>query len=314
MPGRQFTSGSYRYGFNGKEKDDEVAGNGNQIDYGFRVQDPRLGRFLSVDPLTKKYPWWTPYQYAGNNVIKHVDIDGAEVEDDENNVEEPVRVQLRISLNEDYEKEDEDRWEELSLEEKQRELEDFLKANAPKGPLTGLPHTSPYEIPLDLQAPGGGLDLPKLQLLNSAYNEGLIKFTSTEALNNAERDYPQSTTVGDPNGAFVTTGNVGRNLLEQYTSGWITREELGEKLGLNKEQNPDFYKGDLVVFSMSPAQVKNVIPKFATGKEKGVNSKFNSDNPLEASPGVPQLVVPVQKTNSTGEIYKSPLTVKPNDE
>ena len=68
----------YRYGFNGKEKDDEVKGSGNQYDYGFRIYDPRLGRFLSVDPLTKEYPWYTPYQYAGNKPIAFIDRDGLE--------------------------------------------------------------------------------------------------------------------------------------------------------------------------------------------------------------------------------------------
>lgn len=34
-------------------------------DYGMRIYDSRLGRFLSVDPLTQSYPWYTPYQYAG---------------------------------------------------------------------------------------------------------------------------------------------------------------------------------------------------------------------------------------------------------
>jgi hypothetical protein len=46
MPGRRFSSGgSYRYGFNGKEEDDDVKGDGNQQDYGMRIYDPRLGRF-----------------------------------------------------------------------------------------------------------------------------------------------------------------------------------------------------------------------------------------------------------------------------
>ncbi len=79
MPGRTYTSGSgYRYGFNGKENDNEVKGEGNQQDYGMRIYDPRLGRFLSVDPLTKEYPWYTPYQFAGNTPIQAVDLDGAE--------------------------------------------------------------------------------------------------------------------------------------------------------------------------------------------------------------------------------------------
>jgi len=53
MPGRSFSSGDYRYGFNGKEKDSEVSGEGNSYDYGFRIYNPRLGKFLSVDPLYK---------------------------------------------------------------------------------------------------------------------------------------------------------------------------------------------------------------------------------------------------------------------
>lgn len=70
--------GEYRYGFNGKEEDDEIKGNGNSLDYGFRIQDPRTARFLSVDPLSPDYPMLTPYQYASNNPIYNIDIDGLE--------------------------------------------------------------------------------------------------------------------------------------------------------------------------------------------------------------------------------------------
>lgn len=51
MPGRNWSSSTYRYGFNGKENDNEIKGTGNQQDYGMRIYDPRLGRFLSVDPF-----------------------------------------------------------------------------------------------------------------------------------------------------------------------------------------------------------------------------------------------------------------------
>jgi RHS repeat-associated protein len=47
-------------------------------DYGFREYDSRIARFISVDPLTSKYPWYTPYQFAGNKPIKYIDIDGLE--------------------------------------------------------------------------------------------------------------------------------------------------------------------------------------------------------------------------------------------
>jgi RHS repeat-associated protein len=79
MPGRSYSAATgYRYGFNGKENDNEVRGDGNEQDYGMRVYDTRLGRFLSADPLTKHYPWYTPYQFAGNKPIWATDIDGLE--------------------------------------------------------------------------------------------------------------------------------------------------------------------------------------------------------------------------------------------
>lgn len=80
LQGRGFDAGNYRYGFNGKEKDDEVKGEGNQQDYGMRIYDPRIGKFLSVDPLTQEYPWYTPYQFAGNTPIQAIDRDGEEEE------------------------------------------------------------------------------------------------------------------------------------------------------------------------------------------------------------------------------------------
>lgn len=79
MPGRTFSARSkYRYGYNGKENDNEVKGEGNQQDYGLRIYDPRLGRFLSVDPLGAEYPWNSTYAFAENDVIRSIDVEGAE--------------------------------------------------------------------------------------------------------------------------------------------------------------------------------------------------------------------------------------------
>ncbi|WP_363435776.1 RHS repeat domain-containing protein [Chitinophaga ginsengisegetis] len=61
----------------GKENDNEVKGEGNEIDFGARVYDPRIGRFLSVDPLIKDQPSYSSYLFAGNRPINHVDINGA---------------------------------------------------------------------------------------------------------------------------------------------------------------------------------------------------------------------------------------------
>ncbi|MBL7896184.1 MAG: RHS repeat-associated core domain-containing protein [Bacteroidia bacterium] len=77
-PGRSFSSGSYRYGFNGKENDNEVKGTRNQQDYGMRIYDTRLGRFLSVDPLFKDFAWNSSFAFAEGNPIQFIDLDGLE--------------------------------------------------------------------------------------------------------------------------------------------------------------------------------------------------------------------------------------------
>lgn len=46
--------------------------------YGFRIHDPRLARFLSVDPLAPEYPWLTTYQYSSNSPVWMIDVDGLE--------------------------------------------------------------------------------------------------------------------------------------------------------------------------------------------------------------------------------------------
>jgi RHS repeat-associated protein len=82
MPGRKYNAPGkkdYKYGFNGKENDNDVKGvEGGQQDYGLRIYDPRLGKFLSVDPLTRSYPMLTPYAFAENDVISAIDLDGLE--------------------------------------------------------------------------------------------------------------------------------------------------------------------------------------------------------------------------------------------
>jgi RHS repeat-associated protein len=79
IPGRHYNSEKYRFAFNGKESDPEWKGTtGAVYDYGFRIYDSRVAKFLSVDPLTKDYPWYTPYQFAGNTPIQAIDLDGLE--------------------------------------------------------------------------------------------------------------------------------------------------------------------------------------------------------------------------------------------
>lgn len=69
---------AYRYGFQGQEQDNELKGNGNSVNFKYRMHDPRIGRFFAVDPLTHQYPYYTPYQFSGNRVIDMIELEGLE--------------------------------------------------------------------------------------------------------------------------------------------------------------------------------------------------------------------------------------------
>src|SRR5690625_818475 len=66
----------YRFGFNGQEKVNEIAGMGNHLDFGARIYDSRVSRFLSVDPLADIQPDKTPYHFVSNNPISRIDPTG----------------------------------------------------------------------------------------------------------------------------------------------------------------------------------------------------------------------------------------------
>ena len=76
MPNRG-SAGSYRYGFNGKEKLDELhSNNGDSYDFGARIYDARIARWLSCDPRESEYPWQSTYAYYKNSPISIIDVDG----------------------------------------------------------------------------------------------------------------------------------------------------------------------------------------------------------------------------------------------
>ncbi len=67
---RTFTYKRYRYV--GKEKD----GESGLYYYGARYYAAWVGRFVSVDPLADRYAQLSPYNYASNNPVTHIDVDG----------------------------------------------------------------------------------------------------------------------------------------------------------------------------------------------------------------------------------------------
>ena len=78
VPNRHGSSNSYRYGFQGQEMDNEIKGEGNSLNYTFRMHDPRVGRFFAIDPLIKDYPHYSPYSFSGNKVIASIELEGLE--------------------------------------------------------------------------------------------------------------------------------------------------------------------------------------------------------------------------------------------
>ena len=75
-PLRYSGSNDYRFGFNGMEVDNEVKGDNNSLDFGARIYDPRLGRWLSTDPREGDLPSWSTYAYGLDNPIVFIDPDG----------------------------------------------------------------------------------------------------------------------------------------------------------------------------------------------------------------------------------------------
>jgi RHS repeat-associated protein len=86
QPNRNFDSQEYRYGFQGQEKDSEIKGEGLSVNYKYRMHDPRLGRFFTVDPLYRDFPWNSTYAFSENKVIHKIELEGLESTEHEANV------------------------------------------------------------------------------------------------------------------------------------------------------------------------------------------------------------------------------------
>ncbi len=84
MKGRTYSDTTYRYGFNGKENDNEWS----KIDFGGRGYDARLGRWMSTDPQEDEFPGFSPYNYSLNSPLMFVDPDG----------ESPISIFAKMAL------------------------------------------------------------------------------------------------------------------------------------------------------------------------------------------------------------------------
>ncbi len=71
MPGRTYSSSTYRYGFNGMERENSIKGEGNSYSTEYRQLDVRLGRWLTMDPIF--HPSLSPYCSFDNNPTNLID-------------------------------------------------------------------------------------------------------------------------------------------------------------------------------------------------------------------------------------------------
>jgi RHS repeat-associated protein len=79
MPTRHESSAGYRYGYNGKELENET--DLDVYDYGARFYNPAVPFFWSIDPKADKYTFQSPYVYAQNNPVLYMDINGEGTEE-----------------------------------------------------------------------------------------------------------------------------------------------------------------------------------------------------------------------------------------
>lgn len=206
MPGRSFTSANYRYGFNGKELDPEgMGGGGSTYDYGFRIYNPNLGRFLSVDPLSIDYPWYTPYQFAGNTPIWAIDLDGLE----EYFVTEKSTTETGYSFERLYERNP--AFAKMSKEDQAKNLGyiQFKINGAPSGPIVPLSEENKADIKLINNAGGKNEDWPHGSVLRK---QPLQKVTSKET----------ETKIDKP----ITVKRAPNNSKEQILPPFVASEEL----------------------------------------------------------------------------------------
>jgi RHS repeat-associated protein len=79
MNGRKWqgTANNFRFSYNGKESASELAS--GDYDFGERILDGRVGRWMTWDPLRQKYPGLSPYNFCANNPIINVDERGEEI-------------------------------------------------------------------------------------------------------------------------------------------------------------------------------------------------------------------------------------------
>ena len=73
----KYTQNNFKY--NDKELQNQEFSDGTGLedyDYGARMYDPQIGRWMVIDEMSSNFSFESPYSYAGNNPISNVDVGG----------------------------------------------------------------------------------------------------------------------------------------------------------------------------------------------------------------------------------------------
>jgi len=94
--GRNWSEG-YRYGFNGKERDNSTGA--HNYDFGARIYEGRLGKWLAIDPKSAKYPFTSPFNFVLNSPVQFIDPNGEHIDVTITKNEQDGTTQIHISMN-----------------------------------------------------------------------------------------------------------------------------------------------------------------------------------------------------------------------
>ena len=308
LPNRHGSSDSYRYGFQGQEKDDEIKGEGNSINYKYRMHNPRVGRFFAVDPLARRYAYNSPYAFSENRVIDGVELEGLEWSLPIN----PAAYRQGTEAVADLKG--------LKGIQKQEYVNGEMKIlqnGAASGSLIGgvividifitrgklslgLASSEFYQATLETdkayaaKARGDNAAAEKHLIKAGELSKGMIfegiggaaayglgkviqaasklnvtgsKLVSSAMLEETAKNYPSSTTYGNPAETFIAPAKEIDELLSQG----LSRKEIANKLGIN---DPKFLEGDLIRIDIDDTLAKELNLREPTGNEVGANESF----------------------------------------